>query len=162
MIAVKPSQKLPKLDKDIYRKGVLFALAAATCQAAGMVLSKGALNDDSISSLWAAMIRLASGTLVVAMIVALLKQASLTRSITLKGIDGKAWLFAAVFFGTFIGLWLQLISVNNTDPATAQTIFSAAPLMVMTMSLIRKEHVTRGMIFGGITALSGIILLLRG
>lgn len=134
IIAVKPSQKLPKLDKDIYRKGVLFALAAATCQAAGMVLSKGALNDDSISSLWAAMIRLASGTLVVAIIVAILKQASLTRSITLKGIDGKAWLFAAVFFGTFIGLWLQLISVNNTDPAIAQTIFSAAPLMVMTMS----------------------------
>ncbi|KID58289.1 hypothetical protein JF50_06330 [Pseudoalteromonas luteoviolacea] len=162
IIAVKPSQKLPKLDKDIYRKGVLFALAAATCQAAGMVLSKGALNDDSISSLWAAMIRLASGTLVVAIIVAILKQASLTRSITLKGIDGKAWLFAAVFFGTFIGLWLQLISVNNTDPAIAQTIFSAAPLMVMTMSLIRKEHVTRGMILGGITALSGITLLLRG
>ncbi|WP_247687282.1 DMT family transporter [Pseudoalteromonas luteoviolacea] len=162
VIAVKPSQKLPKLDKDIYRKGVLFALGAATCQAAGMVLSKGALNNGDISSLWAAMIRLAAGTLVVAMIVAVIKHSSLTRAITLKGIEGKAWLFAAVFFGTFIGLWLQLVSVNNTDPAVAQTIFSAAPLMVMTMSLIRREHVTRAMILGGITALVGIVLLLKG
>ncbi|WP_256096808.1 DMT family transporter [Pseudoalteromonas luteoviolacea] len=162
IIAVKPNQALPTVDRNTYHKGVIFALIAATCQAAGMVLSKGALNDQQVSSLWAATIRLVSGTVAVAAIVAAFKHSSLQRAITLKGIDNKGWLFAAVFFGTFIGLWLQLISVNNTDPAIAQTIFSAAPLMVMTMSLIRKEHITHNMIFGGVLAFGGIVLLLSG
>ncbi|KZW99079.1 hypothetical protein JL49_18955 [Pseudoalteromonas luteoviolacea] len=162
IIAVKPHQALPAVDRNTYRKGVVFALIAATCQAAGMVLSKGALNDQQVSSLWAATIRLVSGTLAVAVIVTVFKHCSLQRAITLKGIDSKGWLFTAVFFGTFIGLWLQLISVNNTDPAIAQTIFSAAPLMVMTMSLIRKEHITRNMVLGGVLAFGGIVLLLSG
>ena len=81
------------------------------------------------------------------------------QTITLDGISQKQWLFVAVFFGTFIGLWLQLISVKHTDPAIAQTIFATAPLMVMTIGALRKEPVTRNMILGGIIAFSGVALL---
>ncbi|MEJ6474181.1 DMT family transporter [Pseudoalteromonas piscicida] len=162
MIAIKPSKSQPVMDKRHYLLGIAFALTAATCQAAGMVLSKGALNNENISSLWAALIRLASGTLFVACIVSYLKSQSLHKALTLKQIDGKNWLFVAVFFGTFIGLWLQLISVNHTDPAIAQTIFATAPLMVMTIGLLRKEIITRTMMLGGVTALIGVFLLLRG
>ncbi|MCO7188930.1 MULTISPECIES: DMT family transporter [unclassified Pseudoalteromonas] len=162
ILAIKPNKAQPLPDKTHYLLGVTFALTAATCQAAGMVLSKGALINEDISSLWAALIRLASGTLFVACLVACLKSHSLNKALTLKQISGKRWLFIAVFFGTFIGLWLQLVSVNNTDPAIAQTIFATAPLMVMTLSLIRKEAVTKAMLCGGAIALFGVFLLLQG
>ena len=127
-----------------------------------MVLSKGALNHENISSLWAALIRLGSGTLFVAMLVAFLRSQSLYRALTLKQIDAKNWLFAAIFFGTFVGLWLQLIAVNHTDPAIAQTIFATAPLLVMTMAVIKREAITKTMISGGVIALLGVFLLLQG
>ncbi|MCG7537031.1 DMT family transporter [Pseudoalteromonas sp. OOF1S-7] len=162
MLAIKPGKAQPIPNPKHYFLGIAFALSAATCQAAGMVLSKGALNNESIGSLWAALIRLVSGTFFVACLVACLKSHSLNTALTLKQLSGKRWLFVAVFFGTFIGLWLQLISVNHTDPAIAQTIFATAPLMVMTLSLIRKEAVTKAMLCGGAIALFGVFLLLQG
>ncbi|WP_440055525.1 DMT family transporter [Pseudoalteromonas sp. T1lg65] len=162
MLAIKPSKSQPVLDKKHYFLGVLFALTAAFCQASGMVLSKGALNNESIGSLWAALIRLGSGTLAVALLVSVLKQHSLSKALTLKGTDGKHWLFMAIFLGTFMGLWLQLLSVNHTDPAIAQTIFATAPLMVMSFGLLRKEPMTKTMLCGGALALFGVFLLLRG
>lgn len=157
--AIKPKQPLPKLDRSIYIKGALFALLAAFCQAAGMVMSKGAMNSEQIDSLWAAFIRLASGTLCVAVVVAMLKEQSLKQALTLSGVSQKQWLFVAVFFGTFIGLWLQLISVKHTDPAIAQTIFATAPLMVMTLGAIKKEPITTNMLLGGLTAFVGVGIL---
>ena len=160
LIAIKPKHPLPSVEQSIYIKGVAFALIAATCQAAGMVMSKGAMNAEQIDSLWAAFIRLFSGTLAVACVVAILKDQHLKQAITLQGISQKHWLFAAVFFGTFIGLWLQLISVKHTDPAIAQTIFATAPLMVMTIAALRKEPITKNMIIGGLIAFSGVAVLL--
>ncbi|KAF7781530.1 hypothetical protein PRUB_b0782 [Pseudoalteromonas rubra] len=162
IVAIKPTKTQPITDKKHYLLGIAFALTAATCQAAGMVLSKGALNSETISSLWAAFIRLSSGTLFVACLVACLKSQSLNQALTLRQLSGKRWLFVAVFFGTFIGLWLQLLSVNHTDPAIAQTIFATAPLMVMTLGLIRRETVTKAMLCGGVIALFGVFLLLQG
>ena len=162
LIAIKPRHPLPKIKQNIYLKGIAFALLAASCQAAGIVMSKGAMNAEQIGSLWAAFIRLFSGTFIVACCVACLKAQSLTQAITLKGISQKQWLFTAVFFGTFIGVWLQIISVQLTDPAIAQTIFATAPLIVMTLGAINKEPVTKNMIIGGLMAFSGVALLVLG
>jgi drug/metabolite transporter (DMT)-like permease len=160
VLAIKPHNALPVLDKQQYTLGVVFAFIAASCQAAGMVMSKAGLENDAISSLWAAMIRLLSGTLTVAMLVAFLKQHSIKKAIKLNGISNKKWLFFAVFFGTFIGLWLQLGAVKYTDPAIAQTILATSPLIVMTLALIKKEVITVSMIFGGCLALLGVAVLL--
>ncbi|NOU49315.1 EamA family transporter [Pseudoalteromonas sp. JBTF-M23] len=160
LIALKPKQLLPELERTIYVKGILFALLAAFCQAAGMVMSKGAMNAEQSSSLWAALIRLLSGTFSVAVLVFLLKEHSLIKAVSFHKIEGRGWLLSAIFFGTFIGLWLQLISVKYTDPAIAQTIFATAPLMVMTIGFVRKEPVTANMVLGGLLALLGVGVLL--
>ncbi|WP_233997913.1 DMT family transporter [Pseudoalteromonas sp. T1lg10] len=160
VIAIRPQHALPSLDKRHYVIGVSLALLAALCQATGMVMSKGAMNLESMSSLWAAMIRLVSGTLTVALVVALIKHSDLYQAIRLKGIDKKHWLLVAVFFGTFIGLWLQLASIKYTDPAIAQTLFATAPLMVMTFGFFKREPVSANMILGGVLALAGVGILL--
>ncbi|MBQ4862927.1 DMT family transporter [Pseudoalteromonas sp. MMG013] len=159
-LAIKPRIKLPPLDRKKYKIGVCCALLAAACQAAGMVMSKAGMADEGTSSLWAAMIRLFSGTMAVAMLVVFLKNHSINQAVKLRGISNKKWLFVAVFFGTFIGLWLQLSAVKYTDPAVAQTLLATAPLMVMTLTWIQKEEITRNMIVGGIFALFGVAVLL--
>ncbi|MBQ4844968.1 DMT family transporter [Pseudoalteromonas sp. MMG005] len=160
ILAIKPRIKLPPLDKKKYKIGVCFALLAAACQAAGMVMSKAGMADEATSSLWAAMIRLFSGTMTVAMLVVFLKDHSINQAVKLSGISNKKWLIVAVFFGTFIGLWLQLGAVKYTDPAIAQTLLATAPLMVMTLALIKKEVITRNMIIGGVFAFFGVAVLL--
>ncbi len=160
VIAISPQQNLQPVDKRHYFIGVSLALLAALCQATGMVMSKGAMNTESMSSLWAALIRLVSGTLSVALVVAIIKYSDLYQAVRLKGIENKHWLLVAVFFGTFIGLWLQLASVKYTDPAIAQTIFATAPLIVMTIGFVKREPVSTKMIFGGLLALVGVGILL--
>ncbi|WP_462158976.1 DMT family transporter [Pseudoalteromonas sp. GB56] len=160
IIAISPQQNLQPVDKRHYFIGVSLALLAALCQATGMVMSKGAMNTESMSSLWAALIRLVSGTLSVALVVAIIKHSDLYQAFRLKGIDNKHWLLVAVFFGTFIGLWLQLASVKYTDPAIAQTIFATAPLIVMTIGFVKREPVSAKMIHGGLLALTGVGILL--
>ncbi|MFY8274184.1 DMT family transporter [Pseudoalteromonas sp. SSDWG2] len=160
VIAISPQQSLQPIDKRHYFIGVSLALVAALCQATGMVMSKGAMNTESMSSLWAALIRLVSGTLSVALVVAVIKHSDLYQAIRLKGISNKHWLLVAVFFGTFIGLWLQLASVKYTDPAIAQTIFATAPLIVMTIGFFKREPISTRMILGGILALAGVGILL--
>ena len=160
VIAIKPAKGLPSVDNKHYRVGVLCALAAAICQALGMVMSKGALNNEEMSSLWAALIRLASGTLTVALVVAMFKSSDFKQALTLKGISGKHWFFVAVFLGTFLGLWLQLGAVKYTDPAIAQTIFATAPLIVMSIGFFKREPVTNRMLIGGLLALVGVAVLL--
>ncbi|WP_105168379.1 DMT family transporter [Pseudoalteromonas sp. T1lg23B] len=160
LIAVKPRQLLPAVEKQLYYKGLAFALLAALCQAAGMVMSKGAMQEEGVSSLWAALIRLLSGTLAVAVVVAWMRDQSFSKAMRMTGVDGRRWLFTAIFFGTFIGLWLQLLSVKYTDPAIAQTIFATAPLMVMTIGFIKREPITFNMLMGGCIALVGVAVLL--
>ncbi|WP_152440383.1 DMT family transporter [Pseudoalteromonas sp. THAF3] len=160
ILAVLPQRHLPPVDKKFYFQGVAFALLAALCQASGMVMSKGAMNTESMSSLWAALIRLLAGTLSVALLVMIIKRSDLYQAIRLHGIDNKRWLLVAVFFGTFVGLWLQLAAVQHTDPAIAQTIFATAPLMVMTIGFFKREPVTWRMIAGGLLALAGVAILL--
>ncbi|OHU87999.1 MULTISPECIES: DMT family transporter [Pseudoalteromonas] len=162
LIAVKPKQLLPTVEKQIYYKGLSFALLAALCQAAGMVMSKGAMQEEGVSSLWAALIRLLSGTFAVALVIAWMREHNLGRAIRVRGVEGKRWLFVAIFFGTFIGLWLQLVSVKYTDPAIAQTIFATAPLMVMTIGFAKREPITFNMVLGGCLALVGVAVLLLG
>ena len=160
LLAIWPRAGLEAKASKSYFVGVSLALLAALCQAAGMVMSKGALNSDSISSLWAAFIRLMCGTLSVALLLALLKRSDLYQALRLKGINGKHWLLVAVFFGTFLGLWLQLSAVQYTDPAIAQTIFATAPLIVMSIGFFKKEPVTRRMLIGALLALGGVGVLL--
>ncbi|MGO3786898.1 MAG: hypothetical protein ACTJIB_19770 [Pseudoalteromonas prydzensis] len=50
-----------------------------------MVMSEGALNNEQMSSLWAALIRLAAGTMTVALVVAVFKSCEFKQALTLRG-----------------------------------------------------------------------------
>ncbi|MFC3031919.1 DMT family transporter [Pseudoalteromonas fenneropenaei] len=142
-----------------YLFGIGFALTAALCQALGMVLTKHAVSYGEYSTWWAALIRLFSGTFVIGMLVAFLRHHSLLNALSLQGVSNKAWLFIAIFFGTFLGVWLQFVAVKFTDPAIAQTLFATSPLIVMSITLCKGERLTRGMITGGLLAFTGVVLI---
>lgn len=158
VIALYPNGTVDLQPKH-YMSGIGFALTAALCQALGMILTKHAVSYGEYSTWWAALIRLFSGTFVVGMLVAFLRHHSLLNALSLRGVSNKAWLFIAIFFGTFLGVWLQFVAVKFTDPAIAQTLFATSPLIVMTIALCKGERFTRTMVIGGLLAFSGVMLI---
>ncbi|WP_462171170.1 DMT family transporter [Pseudoalteromonas xiamenensis] len=158
VIALYPNDRLNTMPTH-YMVGITFALTAAFCQALGMVLTKQAVNYGEYSTWWAALIRLFSGTFVIGMLIAFLRHHSLSNALSLRGVSNKTWLMVAIFFGTFLGVWLQFIAVKFTDPAIAQTLFATSPLIVMSITFCRGNRLTRSMILGGLLAFSGVALI---
>ncbi|WMN59304.1 DMT family transporter [Pseudoalteromonas xiamenensis] len=158
VIALYPDDKHDVMPKS-YLMGITFALTAAFCQALGMVLTKQAVSYGEYSTWWAALIRLLSGTVVIGMLIALLRHHSLLNALSLRGVSNKIWLVVAIFFGTFLGVWLQFIAVKFTDPAIAQTLFATSPLIVMTIAFCQGNRLTRSMVIGGLLAFSGVVLI---
>lgn len=158
IIALYPTGQL-EMSRKQYALGIGFALTAACCQAIGMILTKQALSYGEYSTWWAALIRLFCGTFVIGMLIAVLRHHSLTSALSLRGVSSKSWLFVAIFFGTFLGVWLQFVAVKFTDPAIAQTLFATSPLIVMSVALCKGERLTKWMLIGGLLAFSGVVLI---
>lgn len=140
-------------------RGVGFGLLAALAQAAGMVLARGAFLQATVSPLWAAALRLVSG------ILALLLWICLTRQPVgrwLRAIAGaRTWsrLGVAVFFGTFLAVWLQQVALRLTSAGVTQALFSTSPLFVLPIAALLGERITARAVAGVILALVGVGLL---
>ncbi|MEO0768786.1 MAG: DMT family transporter [Cyanobacteria bacterium J06649_4] len=64
------------------------------------------------------------------------------------------------FFATYLGIWLQQISLKYTATGIAQALLATSPLFVLPMAAILGEGLSRRAVLGVIVALSGVWLLL--
>ncbi len=151
--------------------GILFGLAAATAQAAGVVLSRMALADGDVDPLASSLLRLAAGLFILTLWLrvrsCLSKDASkhqpIGRAIVLisaQRLAGKMLL--AVFIGTFCAIWLQQVSLRYTSAGVAQTMLAACPLFAMLIGVFQGQKQAAGVWLGLSLGLLGIGLLLRG
>jgi drug/metabolite transporter (DMT)-like permease len=61
--------------------------------------------------------------------------------------------------GTYLGIWLQQISLKYTDAGIAQTLFATSPLFALPMSIWLGERVSPRAALGACVALAGVGLL---
>jgi len=138
--------------------GISFGLLGAIAQAVGAVLSRSALTDFNLDPLWSTQIRLLAGTASLIPLVLSqrhqLKLPSLQWSWRLVGI-----IFITAFASTYLGIWLQQISLKFTATGVAQTLSSTSPLFVLPIAAFLKEKITPRAVIGVLIALSGIALL---
>ncbi len=156
------SERSPDLQKTVRNRrwGIVYALLAAISQASGAVLSRAALADTPLSPTWGAFLRLCSGVFV----------------LVLWGIGQgklKAWvlelrsqtifrrLCLAAFGGTYLGIWLQQISLKYAAAGVAQTLGATSPLFVLPIAIWLGDRVSIRAGLGAITAVVGVALLLR-
>ncbi|MBH8551728.1 EamA family transporter [Nostocaceae cyanobacterium CENA357] len=141
-------------------RGIGFGLLAAFTNATGAILSRAAFATTSISPLWAALLRLSAGVLVILICILFSKG----RETKVFYPYWQSWrviltsLFAA-FCGTYLGIWLQQTAIKFTAAGIAITLMQTSPLFVIPIAICMGEKVSWRAIAGVIIAIAGIGLL---
>jgi len=139
--------------------GVILALMASVCQAVGAVLSHAAFLHMDIRPLPSVLLRLIGGTVGVLMFLPLFRESAGQGFGNLN--SARRWLtiFVAVFIGTFMGIWLQQISLKHTVAGIAQTLFATSPLFVIPIVVLMGEKISLRAILGALLAIVGVGVL---
>jgi drug/metabolite transporter (DMT)-like permease len=154
--------------------GIIWGLVAALSQAIGAVLSRFALVDSNISPLWSTLLRLVAGTVIVSLLLifpavnqiklivktryyAAVSSRFVFSGKTLASLVGTITL--ASFASTYLGIWLQQISLKFAPTGIAQTLLSTSPLFILPIALALGEKVSCRAILGVLIAVGGIGLL---
>ncbi|MDZ4872803.1 MAG: hypothetical protein CLLPBCKN_002199 [Chroococcidiopsis cubana SAG 39.79] len=155
------TERVPNLGERHTRiqRGVGFGILAAIALASGAVISQIVLTTSNISPLWAALLRLCGGVLV------LLPwgwQRQHHRRFEFKSINAKIMvaICIAAFAGTYLGIWLQQVAVKFAVVGVALTLSNTSPLFVIPIAVCLGERISLRAILGVFVALSGIAVLL--
>lgn len=141
-----------------FRQGIFFGLFSSIAGATGAVLSRGAIGDTQISPLWAALLRLSAGTLIL-YIWSLSRQQTNFRLSILQNPRIIGGTIFASFFGTFLGIWLQQTAFKFTSVGIASTLLQTSPIFVIPFAIWMGEKVSRRAISGVFISIAGIVLL---
>jgi drug/metabolite transporter (DMT)-like permease len=141
-------------------RGILFGVLAALGDATAVVLSHAALTQSSLDPLWSTLLRLSAGLVVVTIIIGVRRQPLGAWHKNEHPLRLIAWTLVAVFFGTFLGIWLQQKSLQTTAAGIAQTLISTSPLFVIPAAALMGEKVSLRSVLGVVIALGGVALLM--
>ena len=150
------TERLPSSSPTHLRRGVGFGFLAAIALATGAVLSRAALSHTSITPLWAALVRLSAGVLILLPWKWVTQQQWQLKIPSLRVIG--AILFAA-FAGTYLGIWLQQTAIKFTAAGIALTLTNTSPLFVLPIAIWMGEQVSLRAILGIVIAIAGIAVL---
>jgi drug/metabolite transporter (DMT)-like permease len=140
-------------------QGIGFALLALLGNSAGALLARNALSTTDVSPLWGALLRLLGGLFILVGWIGLSPKlraqlAQLTTFAVMRPLS------AAAFMGTYLGIWLQQVSLKYTAAGIAQTLSATGPVFILILETINGKVVSRRAWLGTAIALGGIFLLL--
>ncbi|WP_009632890.1 DMT family transporter [Synechocystis sp. PCC 7509] len=134
------------------RKGIIFGIIAAISLAIGGILARAAIANNSISPLWAALLRISAA--VVSLLPFLrLQQNSFAYKPTPRVFAGIG---LAAFMGTYLGIWLQQTAIKFTEVGIALTLTNTAPIFILPISVFIGEKPSIRAILGAGVAIFGI------
>lgn len=147
------------LDPALRLRGILAGVIAALTEAGGVVLSRAALTLTPVTPLWGTGLRLAAGTAMAALLLLLRREriGAWLRLPQAPKLGGMA--FVGIFFGTFIGIWLQQIALRTVQAGVVQTLIATSPLFVIPLAGLLGEKISPRAVFGAVLALGGVALL---
>ncbi|OKH25879.1 DMT family transporter [Chroogloeocystis siderophila] len=137
-------------------RGISFGILAAIALATGAVLSRAVFATTTVSSLWAALLRLSGGLCILIPWVALKTRSS---GLKLPSRRAIAAIFIASFTGTYLGIWLQQTAIKLTAAGIALTLTNTSPLFVLPLAAAMGERISFRAIAGVAIAIAGIAVL---
>lgn len=140
-------------------RGIRFGLLASIALATGAVLARAVLASTSISPLWAALLRLSAGTLILLPWAWFRQQQQRWQLKTLNSTQLIAAIVFAAFAGTYLGIWLQQTAIKFTAAGVALTLTNTSPLFVIPIAIWMGERISTRAILGAIVAIGGIAVL---
>jgi len=158
VVWLRPHGKEPSRADAI---GVMLGLAAAVCQAAGVIVTKEAFVGAE-QPLASGALRLGAATAILAVFA--LARGELGGQLTqLFSPRPFRRLLLATLIGTFGGIWLMQIGIAYTDSAVASALHSTTPLFTLPIAyFISKERLGPRVAAASCLAVAGVIVLLLG
>lgn len=151
------SERVPESQNSTHLlRGVGFGILAAIALATGAVFARAVLATTPISSLWAALLRLGGGLLILLPWIGLKRRGALGKMLTLRTILAIG---LASFAGTYLGIWLQQTAIKFTAAGIALTLTNTSPLFVLPIVAALGEHISIRAIVGVGIAIAGIAIL---
>jgi drug/metabolite transporter (DMT)-like permease len=141
-------------------RGSIFGLLAALGQASGAVMSRAALVNSEIDSLWSTLIRLLGGTIALLIWIMLKRQSQEI----IKPVQNRRLLMVITgtgFVSTYLGILLQQTSLKFAATGIAQALSSTSPLFVIPLTRIMGDRVSMRSVIGVLIALVGVGLLFQ-
>lgn len=147
------------LTRRQYIIGILFGLGGAVGQAVGSVLTKVGLEDDfpalsgNVIRLSVAMLAIWGFTLLRGEVVSSFQRLRANPRATRFMIGGAVT-------GPFIGVWLSLIAVQETDVGIASALMGLTPIFLLPITyFVFKETISKQAIIGTVIAVVGTIVI---
>jgi drug/metabolite transporter (DMT)-like permease len=142
-----------------YGRGLLFGLGGATGQALGLVTSKLGLVNN-FPALSGNVIRMLAAVIVMWVLTIVLGQARTTIHSFIHAGKARLQVIGGAIFGPFLGVWLSLIAVQNTEVGIASTLMSLPPIFLLPVGrILFKEQIGWRSLAGTIIALMGVAIL---
>lgn len=141
-----------------FRRGISFGLLSAIAGAVGAVFSRSAIAYTAITPLWAALLRLSAGTLIL-LIWALYRRQISFRLRNLSDLRILMGIVFAAFCGTYLGIWLQQTAIKFTSVGIASTLSQTSPIFVIPFAIWMGDKVSIRAILGVLVSITGITLL---
>jgi drug/metabolite transporter (DMT)-like permease len=152
-----------------YLVGILLAVVASFCQAAGYVISKlgmRIMDPDGVIpvrvSFQATQMRLLAATVAFVVLFTVARRwRVLGKAVRHK--NAMAWLAFGAIVGPFLGVVLSLYAMYYTQAGIAATIMATAPILILPYAvLVDKEKVKPLTVLGAAIAFVGIAMLAMG
>jgi len=155
-----------KTDGHVDLLGVLFGIGAASCQAAGVLISRYVFERGEMTPASSAWLRLAAGGLFLLLCLPMDK--------LLKDPGGEAhhhptdptrrqaiiMFTIALMLGTVGGIWLMQTAIKESGRVgVASTLLSTSPLFVLPIAALLGEHISRRAVLGALITVGGIAML---
>lgn len=152
------SERNPVDQLSVSPQGIIWGILAAIAQALGAVISRYALIQSAVTPLESTLIRLIGGTVIVIglLFFPLTKQTKMQWQISRRSLGVIA---IAAFGSTYLGIWLQQISLKFAPTGIAQTFLATSPLFILPIVALQGEKISLRAILGVVISLAGIALM---
>jgi drug/metabolite transporter (DMT)-like permease len=152
------SERNPVDQSSVSPQGIMWGILAAIAQALGAVISRYALIQSAVSPLESTLIRLIGGTVIVIglLFLPLTKQTKMQWQLSRHSLGVIA---IAAFVSTYLGIWLQQISLKFSPTGIAQTFLATSPLFILPIVALQGEKISLRAILGVVVSVAGIALM---
>jgi drug/metabolite transporter (DMT)-like permease len=122
-------------------------------------MSRAALAGTDINPLWSTFIRLVGGIVILVIWLGVQRQSMRV----LKPLLSRRLLMVVAgtaFFSTYLGIWLQQLSLKYAPAGVAQSLSATSPLFVIPIAVIfAGDKVSVRAVLGVLVAIAGVWLL---
>lgn len=152
------SERNPVDQLSVSPQGIMWGILAALAQALGAVISRYALIQSAVTPLESTLIRLIGGTVIVIglLFLPVAQQTKMQWQLSRRSLGIIA---IAAFGSTYLGIWLQQISLKFAPTGIAQTFLATSPLFILPIVALQGEKISLRAILGVVVSVAGIALM---